>query len=184
MKIHFMTTIFFLSTIATVTVGISNVNQFYVNPYPPLLTILESQVSFANETLWIGFTKYKRYSEPFCPIAGYSISFTSWHSTPTGWQNMYIFANKTALVEFTTAHGHSVPPGASTVGFGFDNHGNWTYQGKNNFVACQTKEQVEAGPYEGYQIWWKGAGSVRGINCSKPISLKRNLRNGSCGSNY
>lgn len=97
---------------------------------------------------------------------------------------MYIFANKTAPVAFTTAHGHDVPPGASDYGFGFDVYGNWTFLGRNKFVACQTKAQVESGPYEGYQIWWKGAGSVHGVNCSEPISLVKSKNPGSCGIGY
>ncbi|KAH6722427.1 hypothetical protein BKA61DRAFT_667169 [Leptodontidium sp. MPI-SDFR-AT-0119] len=181
---RFSTTSFVLSMTVTATAQPFSVYQFFVNPYPPLLNILESQVSFAKESLWIGYTKYKQYSEPFCPIVGGNISFTSWHQTPTGWQNMYIFANKTAPVAFTTAHGHYVPPGASADGFGFDKYGNWTFQGQNKFVACQTKDQVKKGPYEGYQIWWKGAGSVRGVNCSEPISLVKAEEAGTCGNGY
>lgn len=69
-----------------------------------------------------------------------------------GWQNPYIFSNKTAPVQFTTAHGHYVPEGASSVGFGFDGDGKWTFEGQNKFVACQTKDMVKQGPESGYQI--------------------------------
>ncbi|KAH7407792.1 hypothetical protein BKA64DRAFT_775870 [Cadophora sp. MPI-SDFR-AT-0126] len=117
-----------------------------------VLMAVISQVSFANETLWIGYTKYKQDSEPFCPVTGSQLSFTSWHQTPTGWQNPYIFSNKTAPVQFTTAHGHYVPEGASSVGFGFDGDGKWTFEGQNKFVACQTKDMVKQGPESGYQI--------------------------------
>ncbi|KAK0107057.1 hypothetical protein ONS95_003767 [Cadophora gregata] len=166
----------------TATDQVFDIYQFHVWPYPPLLNILESEVSFANETLWIGFTKYAQYSEPFCPIVGSQMSFTSWHQAPTGWQNPYIFPDKTTPVYFTTAHGHDVPEGASAIGFGFDKDGRWTFEGQNKFVACQTKEMVKQGPYIGYQIWWKGAGSVRGVNCSEPLSLVKDEKAGSCGS--
>ncbi|KAH7356603.1 hypothetical protein BKA65DRAFT_547990 [Rhexocercosporidium sp. MPI-PUGE-AT-0058] len=145
------------SMILGATARLFSTYQFFAHPYLPLLTILESQASFANESFWIGYTKYKQYSQR--------------------WQNMYIFANE-------TAHGHAVPPEAIDHGFGFDEYGNWNFQGQNKFVACQTREQIKRGPYQGYQIWWKGAGSVRGVNCIELISLVKAGQPGTCGNGH
>jgi len=120
-------------------------------------------VSYANSTIWIGGIKSASYSEPFLVQGESGFAFTSWHSVPTGWQELYIYPNESQPIQFTIPHGGSIPQGAVTDGFAWTANG-LTYNGENNFIGCKSLEASAA--FETYQIYWAGDGAPSGLNCT------------------
>jgi len=119
-------------------------------------------------SIWIGGIKSATYSEPFLVQGETGFSFTSWHSVPTGWQELYIFPNETQPVQFTVPHGGSIPEGAVTDGFAWTANG-LTLNGENNFIGCKSSEASSA--FDTYEIYWAGAGSPAGVSCTGPLYL-------------
>ncbi|KAF8538363.1 hypothetical protein BDD12DRAFT_806187 [Trichophaea hybrida] len=114
--------------------------------------LIYSTFMFANDSAYVGNIKYDVFSEPL--LLGSKTEFTSFHSSPTGWQNLYIFPNKTAPVGFNTPHTMSIPEGAQEYGFTSDN-GMFKYDSgkgpKALWAVCPVKK--EAGSW---QLYWKG----------------------------
>lgn len=127
-------------------------------------------VSYANSSAYIGQIKYQTYAEPLLLTGGSGgLTFLSYHSSPTGWQQMYIVPFQTQPVGFSVPHG-GAPAGVSTSGFFFNRFGNLVHNGRNNFWACQDAEQAAMNTY---QIWWFGAGRPNGVSCQGPLFLQQ-----------
>ena len=87
----------------------------------------------------------------------FGITFTSIHSTPTGWQNLYVFANESKPIQFTQPHSGNIPKGAVTTGFGSTKRHFGLNQGgglKEKWKACPVPEAVAEGTW---QIYWDGS---------------------------
>jgi hypothetical protein len=89
-------------------------------------------------------------------------AFTSFHSSPTGWQNLYIFPNKTKPVGFTTPHSAKVPKGAVTTGF-VKEHSNFLYDnGKSSnakWAVCPVDGQDGT-----WQLYWNGSSNKKALH--------------------
>ncbi|KAI5808250.1 hypothetical protein DFH27DRAFT_303013 [Peziza echinospora] len=155
----------------------SNTFILYATADPNAATPLTSfygQVSYANSSAYIGDIKYNTYSEPLIlsyPDASVGrLSFTSYHSAPTGWQNLLIFPTENKGISFTIPHSGAVPPTAAVSGFTVDVGGTelFGYNGDTaKWFAC---------PVEGYadgirQIVYNGAGEAVSTGCTK-VTLK------------
>lgn len=126
---------------------------------------------FRSGSAFIGNVKYKTYSEPLLLSGGspeYMHSFTSFHASPTGWQNIYILPAESKPISFTVPHSGAVPAGAQRTGFGVQD-GNLKVQNE----AGDVEEKWVACPVEGedgtMQIFWEGAEKLEG--CTK-VQLK------------
>ncbi|KAL3465042.1 hypothetical protein BJX64DRAFT_75589 [Aspergillus heterothallicus] len=64
-----------------------------------------------------------------------AVSFTSQHSTPTGWQNVYVVEKEVLPVSLTRPHSGAVPEGASINDFGVNEEGFFTHAGKDYFAV-------------------------------------------------
>jgi hypothetical protein len=95
------------------------------------------QLSYYQGNLYTGAGPREEASaEPLILTAGFA--FTSYHSSPTGWQNMYV-TDKTTLshLSFTTPHSGSVPDGATTQGWAFTDDGLLSFEGRTDgFYTC------------------------------------------------
>ncbi|RMZ76118.1 hypothetical protein DV738_g5092, partial [Chaetothyriales sp. CBS 135597] len=148
------------------TVGSDEFNTSYVHSL---------RVLYANSSAYVGQIKYKTYSEPLIvtnpvePIESAGLSFTSFHSTPTGWQNAYVIDGENQPLQFSVPHG-SAPVGAITRGFGFGRFGALGINGVNRFYVCQDDE-LDA--INTFQIYWFGAEQigVEGQRCQGPIKI-------------
>ncbi|KAF8254037.1 hypothetical protein K440DRAFT_618635 [Wilcoxina mikolae CBS 423.85] len=114
--------------------------------------LIYSTFMFANDSAYIGNAKYDLSSEPL--LFDKKTAFTSFHASPTGWQNLYIFPNETAPVGFTTPHSMAVPKGAREYGF-TDDDKMFKYDSgegpKAKWAVCPVKEQAGS-----WQLYWKG----------------------------
>jgi hypothetical protein len=95
------------------------------------------QLSYYQGNLYTGAGPREEASaEPLILTSGFT--FTSYHSSPTGWQNMYV-TDKTTLshIGFTTPHSGSVPDGATTTGWAFTDDGLLSFEGHTDrFFTC------------------------------------------------
>ncbi|KAI5847594.1 hypothetical protein BZA05DRAFT_126975 [Tricharina praecox] len=133
-----------------------------------------NNVMFSGGNAYVGNVKYASSSEPLLLSGGspsYGISFTSFHATPTGWRTLYVFANASAPLAFTTPHSASIPAGAQTVGFG-------SWDGKfqldtgsgpaEMWVACKSPETEASGSWK---INWDGNGTLAKTEGCSRVSL-------------
>jgi hypothetical protein len=142
-----------------------NSTQFDINYLQTL------KVSYANSSAYIGAIKYLSYAEPLV-IGDFNgnnnaVSFLSIHSSPTGFQQMYITPHQSLPVGFSVPHG-GAPAGVSTSGFSFGPRGALLHNGLNKFFACQDDALAEL---NSYQIFWNAAGQPAGFTCQGPIKL-------------
>ena len=98
----------------------------------------------------------------------YGHGFTSFHSSPTGWQNFFVYANQSKPIAFTTPHSGYVPPGAQMAGFGsvggllkLDRGVGKGFEGK--WKACKVPQGVSQGTW---QIYWEGGAPLSPAECS------------------
>lgn len=99
------------------------------------------------------------------------VSFTSWQSSPTGFQKALLYPDKTLPILFTIPHSGFVPGGAEYYGFGYDSEKVLTFRGEKKFVGCQSNQYQK--DIDSYQIWWQGARPVAGISCTRPLAPRR-----------
>jgi len=138
-------------------------------------------VSYANSSLFIGQISFQIYSEPFYATSGGGgLSFTSYHSTPTGFTQAYLFPNGTQPVGITIPHSGLLPPGGATAsGFGFNSDGYLVFNGVNNFFGC-----ADSVP-NSFQIYWLAGGNTRAnSDCLGPLFLTRTNVTLSSGDNF
>lgn len=88
------------------------------------------------------------------------VSFTSQSETPTGWQNLYLVENSVQPIALTRPHSGAVPEGASMNGFGVNDDGYFTHDGKAWFAVDGYTER------EAKEIYWYGAHNAdyKGVN--------------------
>ena len=92
----------------------------------------------------------------------YGHTFTSFHASPTGWQNFYVLGNETAQVGFTAPHSASRPPNAVETGFGSYKELLKLKSGKevlSKWVACKVPESEGRNTWG---IWWVGGEEKEG----------------------
>ena len=105
--------------------------------------------------------KYDTATEPlYLSSGGDGMSFTSFHSSPTGWQTFYIFPTDNKPIGFTVPHSGAIPTGAATTEFSLVN-GMLAWRGGMQWQACQTASGS-------YQIYWEG---VQGTLGCVPVGL-------------
>jgi hypothetical protein len=153
-----------------------------------------NNVMFANGTAYVGDIKYSIYSEPllsnfpppslFLTDGGKNIvtggkdalahTFTSFHQTPTGWQTLYVLADQSRGMGFSTPHSASFPEGAVYRGFGAG-HGGFLVLDRGGgggvqelWVACRVSEAAARGSWA---IVWDGRRVGSGSGCV-PVRLK------------
>ncbi|KAI9753367.1 MAG: hypothetical protein M4579_005192 [Chaenotheca gracillima] len=135
-----------------------------------------SLVSYANlgmkASIWIGGIKSQIYSEPLLLTGNDGLAFTSWHSAPTGFQDVVLYPNETKPVTFTVPHGGAAPPeGAVTSGFQFDGSLILNFKGENKFIGCQDADMEQL---QTYQIFYAGTDELpKDMTCTKPLPLKQ-----------
>ncbi|KAF8456852.1 hypothetical protein BDZ91DRAFT_767358 [Kalaharituber pfeilii] len=155
----------------------------------PALSSPYTEVAYYGSSLYIGDIKYQTAAEKFIlekltKIVGKytdaesGISFTSFHSSPTGWQNLYIFPttnlgsdfrgnDSTKPVGFTVPHSGSVPTGATTTGFTLGATDRLLrYKDTNGWYACPV-----AGNDRWYQIIYVGGSDSAPAACTA-VTLK------------
>ncbi|BFZ63134.1 hypothetical protein YB2330_004254 [Saitoella coloradoensis] len=94
---------------------------------------------------YVGQIRYETASEPFI------FPFTSIHSSPTGWQSLYIYPNETRPVGFTVPHSGAVPTNASTdVALLEDGQFGNAADRSAKWVICPTGQSGIA------QLYWEG----------------------------
>ncbi|RVX65965.1 hypothetical protein B0A52_09850 [Exophiala mesophila] len=129
------------------------------------------RVLYANSSAYLGGVKFQSYSEPLVVgnLAAHqsSLTFQSIHSSPTGFQLMYLYPYESRPVWFSVPHG-SPPLGVLTAGFSFSQDGALMNWGANHLHACRNAklENLNA-----YQIYWFGSSSPAGFNCTGPIAI-------------
>ncbi|KIY04060.1 uncharacterized protein Z520_00752 [Fonsecaea multimorphosa CBS 102226] len=128
---------------------------------------------YANSSAYIGQIKYQSYSEPLI-VSGArngidTITFQSIHSSPTGWQQMYVVPGQSKPVGFSVPHG-SPPAGVRTNEFSFTWNGSLQNHGRNFFYACQDAAGTLAAIHS-YQIWWMANGFPRNWTCKGPLNI-------------
>ncbi|OAP62789.1 hypothetical protein AYL99_02016 [Fonsecaea erecta] len=128
---------------------------------------------YANSSAYIGQIKYQSYSEPLI-VSGAkngidTLTFQSIHTSPTGWQQMYVVPQQSKPVGFSTPHG-SPPSGVRTNEFSFTWNGSLQNHGRNFFYACQDAAGTLAA-INSYQIWWIADGFPRGWTCKGPLNI-------------
>lgn len=90
------------------------------------------------------------------------MSYTAKGQTATGWQNLYAIQNADKPVAFTSPHSGATPEGASTNGFGVNDQGQFTFNGKAAFgVEGQDGAQ---------KVYFLGAGN--GQYQQAPLTVK------------
>lgn len=131
-----------------------------------------TRLSYANTSAYIGEIKYQSYAEPLVvnSFSGSdnSVTFNSIHSSPTGWQQMYIVPHQSQPVGFGVPHG-GPPAGVSTSGFSFGPKGALKHNGLNLFYACQNQELAAMNTF---QIYWLAAGRPANWTCQGPIKIQ------------
>jgi len=138
----------------------------------PPLNSFYSSVCYYNGTLYTGDCKLDYSSELFIfdknnGTAPTGITFTSFHESPTGWQNMYLFPKKVASPGFTSPHSAFLPPGSDGFNFTVAKDGYLRYKNNNKWYACPG-----SGSYSRYyEIFYAGGGLNTVKNCTH-VSLK------------
>ena len=129
------------------------------------------RLSYANSSAYLGGIKYQSYSEPLItntPSAGADgLSFLSIHSSPTGYQQMYVVPHQSKPVGFSVPHG-GAPAGVRTTGFSFGGDGGLLNNGRNLFYACATPE-LQA--MHAWQVYWMAGRVPGGMTCKGPIKI-------------
>lgn len=140
-----------------------------------------TELVYANNSMYLGQIRYQQYAEPLVLTGAYQgddvqggLSFTSVHSTPTGFQDAFVELNHTAPVQFTGPHSAAKPDDAVTSPFYFSTQSdrvpatlNWNSE--NRFFACQTDELKAL---KSYQIWWQANDAFpAGVHCKGPINI-------------
>ncbi|RPA98363.1 hypothetical protein L873DRAFT_1740520 [Choiromyces venosus 120613-1] len=114
--------------------------------------ILWPELHWLDGECWIGNSKYNSGSQKLQFSSGGDgdgLSFTSFHSTPTGWTDFWIFPDESRAAGFTTPHSAFVPEGASTKGF--EKMGDQlAYKGRMEWQACDQGDGS-------WKIFWDGA---------------------------
>jgi hypothetical protein len=133
------------------------------------------QLSYANNSAYLGQIKYQTYSEPLIVSGagvnglGDGLSFQSIHSSPNGQQTAYIVPHQTQPIGFSSPHVNP-PAGVRTTGWSFASDGTLLNNGLDLFYACQNAEQAALHSYE---VWWWGAGQPNGVSCKGPLQIKK-----------
>jgi hypothetical protein len=128
---------------------------------------------YANSSAYIGQIKYQSYSEPLI-VSGArgrtdTITFQSIHSSPTGWQQMYVVPRQSRPVGFSTPHG-SPPAGVRVGEFGFARNGGLENRGLNLFYFCR-QPFGELAKTHTYQLYWLAGGIPRNLTCRGPAYI-------------
>jgi hypothetical protein len=121
--------------------------------------------------MFLGSANFDITSEPIVTGTKGSLGFTSFHQTPTGFTEPYIFLNDYNPVYYTAPHsGYYVPPGGNFTDFSFNEDGYLTYGGEIKFTACQDPTSKDTGKYA---VFWAGNvyGPGESYSCSGPIYL-------------
>ncbi|RPB19366.1 hypothetical protein L211DRAFT_794326 [Terfezia boudieri ATCC MYA-4762] len=131
----------------------------------PPFNSLWTTVSFYEGGLWIGDAKTDYSSEPFIFAKGTtgssSISFTSWHGVPTGWQNMWVYPNDMKPPGFTSPHSAFIPPGADAFNFTIGTNKRFRYKNTNRWFACPNAAKPKY-----YQIIYVGGSNKAPKECT------------------
>jgi len=128
---------------------------------------------YANSSAYIGQIKYQIYSEPLI-VSGAAngidtLTFQSIHTSPTGWQQMYVVPRQSKPVAFSPPHG-SPPAGTRANEFRFGFNGGLLNHGLNYFYACQDTAGTLAAIHS-YQLWWIADGFPHGWTCKGPLYI-------------
>lgn len=155
------------------TSSMNSIMGLYINdPQLNINYLQTSKLSYANTSAYIGGIKYQSYAEPLVVNDFHgndnAVTFLSIHSSPTGWQQMYIVPHQSKPVGFSVPHGGS-PAGVSTSGFSFGPKGALKHNGLNLFYACQDQKLAAM---NAYQIYWIAAGRPRNLTCRGPIKIQ------------
>jgi hypothetical protein len=132
------------------------------------------RLSYANTSAYLGGIKYQSYSEPLIvnPPPAFpstsSLTFFSIHSSPTGFQNMYVVPHQSQPIGFSVPHG-SAPSGVRTTGFSFAADGGMRNNGYNLFYACQ---DAELDSLHAWQVYWMAGPAPPGMRCKGPIKIQ------------
>jgi len=130
------------------------------------------RVLYANTSAYLGEIKYQTYSEPLVvnSFSGddNSVTFLSIHSSPTGFQQMYVVPHQSQPVGFGVPHG-GPPAGVRTTGFSFAADGTLLNIGLNLFHACQ---DAALQAMNTYQIYWIASSFPPGMICKGPIKIQ------------
>lgn len=78
------------------------------------------------------------------------VTYTATGETPTGWQNLYAIQSANGPIALTIPHSGSIPQGASVSGFGVNDQGQFTFNGKTTF-GVQGQNGVQ-------EVYFLGAG--------------------------
>ncbi|KAF8459153.1 hypothetical protein BDZ91DRAFT_742247 [Kalaharituber pfeilii] len=131
-----------------------------------------TQISYYNQSLYVGDVRmYEWTTERFVFYIGAGasrIQFQSWHQTPTGWQNLYIYPNTTRAVGFTMPHSMAIPANATADDFNLGCNGLLQHRHMSRWHACPVP-----GPKDRiwYQIVWVGVSDNAPAACI-PVDLK------------
>ena len=145
----------------------------YINGGAFNLNYLQTfRVSYANSSAYLGAIKYQSYAEPLvtnnlAPGTD-GLSFLSIHSSPTGYQQMYVVPHQSEPIGFSVPHGGS-PQGVRTTGFSFASDGGLRNNGLNLFYACQN---AELDSLQSWEVYWMAAGTPAGMHCKGPIKIQ------------
>jgi hypothetical protein len=99
----------------------------------------------------------------------YGMFFTSFHSTQTGSQRLFLYETQTQPISFTSPHSVYMPDGA--VATEFDKQDEYLlFNGKENWRACMVPtDQLQPYFTPSWKILWDGLGTAKG--CEK-VRLK------------
>jgi len=129
------------------------------------------RLQYANTSAYLGEVKYQSYAEPLVVnslTAGTDgFSFLSIHSSPTGFQQMYVVPHKSQPIGFSVPHG-GPPAGVRTTGFSFGARGQLLNNNLNLFFACQDEALADL---HAYQIYWMAGRVPEGMTCRGPIKI-------------
>ncbi|BCR91178.1 uncharacterized protein ACHE_70021A [Aspergillus chevalieri] len=81
---------------------------------------------------------------------GSQVTYTADDQTPTGWQNLYAITNANKPIALTVPHSGATPEGANINGWGVNDDGYFTFNGKQAF-AVQSDDGAQ-------KIYYLGAG--------------------------
>jgi len=149
------------TAITAATSAVAQITSGYVLNAAPLdktgpgFTSPFTTVSFWKGQLYIGMAKFDSTSElfTFTKLAPVStpgmIAFTSYHESPTGWQNMYVFPKSFAAPGFTSPHSASIPPGADAFNFTLKADNFLRYRDTDGWYACPDPSTANT-----YQIFY------------------------------
>lgn len=130
------------------------------------------RLQYANTSAYLGAVKYQSYAEPLVvnnlTSSDDSLSFLSIHSSPTGFQQMYVVPHVSQPIGFSIPHG-GAPAGVRTTGFSFSAGGGLRNNGLNLFYACQDPALAEL---QAYQVYWMAGPHPEGMTCKGPIKIQ------------